>query len=195
MSDAAFANVHGATDSEHMAALYMTYLTDGGSKHSFEKEYSGDAMTEAMHKTVETVIELQRSVVGDADRTANSLNLCATDGIKLIAYRFRNHATSQPPSLYWSTKAGTTLNRKYPDHPDGVYIRGVSDVGKPEEDHGKHLIIASEPSTYKHQDWNLIGRNQFVLAGADGAFEVTDIPYEKAWDASDHDCKAWSAKA
>ena len=139
MSDAAFANVFGSTDSEHLAALYITYLTNSADQTSFEKEYSTSEMAEAMHKAVATVIDLQRTILGDKKRQPNSLNLCATDGVKLVAYRFRNHATSQPPSLYWSTKAGTTLNRKYPDHPDGPAQKDAE--GKPRADqHGKHLV-------------------------------------------------------
>jgi glutamine amidotransferase len=86
-----------------MAGLYMTFLTNLGGPASFEKQYSIAEMAEAMHKTVKTIIELQIQQFG-ADKKPNSLNLCATDGDRLVAYRFRNHAISQPPSLYYSTK-------------------------------------------------------------------------------------------
>ena len=163
----------------------MTYLTDSGDATSFEKEYSVDAMANAMHRAVATVLNLQREIIGDDKRSPNSLNLCVTDGIKLVAYRFRNHATSQPPSLYYSTKAGTTLNRKYPGDADGRDILGLAPKRKyrrAESEHGKHLIVASEPSTCHMEDWELIGKNQCVLADANGRFEVQDVPYEKEWD-------------
>ena len=163
----------------------MTYLTNHGPASSFEHEYTSSEMATAMHKAVANVIQIQRSILGDSKRTPNSLNLCTTDGIKLLAYRFRNHATSQPPTLYYSTRAGTTLNRKYHDHPDGVTIKGVTDVGKNDDEHGRHLIVASEPSTYKGEDWELIGKNCFVVAEADGAFELRECPYEEGWDAED----------
>ena len=182
LSDAAFANISGSTDSEHVAALYMTHLTSGGDKSSFEKEYSAQDMAKALHRAVADVIELQRSILGDKAQ-ANSLNLCATDGVKLIAYRFRNHATQEPPSLYYSTKAGTTLNRKYPGDPDGIERPGRI-ATKAVEDHGKHIIVASEPSTYVEADWELIGKNKMVLAGPDGIQEGI-APYKKAWDADD----------
>ena len=35
MDDDAYANIAGSTDSEHFAALYMTYLTDGKGKESW----------------------------------------------------------------------------------------------------------------------------------------------------------------
>lgn len=183
LSDAAFANINGSTDSEHLAALYMTHLTEGGDKSTFEQEYSADAMVEAMHRAVGDVIELQKSVLGSRAQP-NSLNLCVTDGLKLVAYRFRNHATEEPPSLYYSTKAGTTLNRKYPDHPDGIDVSGRVSL-KAVEDHGKHIIVASEPSTYVENDWELIGKNQYVIAEA-GRLEMKDVPYTKDWDAEDN---------
>jgi glutamine amidotransferase len=178
----------------------MTYLTRGGDAKSFDKEYSAQEMVEAMHRAVATIVGLQHKILGDRKRP-NSLNLCATDGVKLVAYRFRNHRTSQPPSLYYSTKvrtvilglcrtqltsyqAGTTLNRKYPDNADGANHAG-REVGIPEELHGSHLIVASEPSTYCDSDWELIGKNQFLLAGPNGAFEVGDAPYGLGWDAED----------
>lgn len=123
MSPAAYSKVLGGTDSEfveisiaiahhiadsrlrHIAGLYMTYLTKGGDASSFEKVYPPNEMAEAMHRAVATIIGLQHKFLGD-NKKPNSLNLCATDGITLLAYRFRNHLTSQPPSLYYSTKVG-----------------------------------------------------------------------------------------
>ncbi|KAK0287333.1 hypothetical protein LTR35_002828 [Friedmanniomyces endolithicus] len=184
MSEAAFGAISGGTDSEHLAALYMTYLTSGGDASAFSKTYGVREMEEAMRRTVATVIETQKRLLG-SKAAPHSLNLCATDGTRLVAYRFRNHATEQPPSLYYSTKAGTTLNRKYPDHPDGIDIAGRFE-GKDVEEHGKHLIVASEPSTYKAEDWELIGKNQCVLADpVSKVFEVRDVTYEKDWDAED----------
>jgi glutamine amidotransferase len=79
-------------------------------------------------------------------------------------------------------QAGTTLNRKYRDNPDGEDSED-RDVGLSGEHHGKHLIVASEPSTYKEEDWNVIGRNQYLMADVDGQFVVKDIPYESEWNA------------
>lgn len=166
MSDLAFASVHGGTDSEHLAALYMTHLTaDSTSANPFEETYTLKEMRDALQYAVAVALKLQRDVLGDSHRRPNSLNLCVTDGEKIVAYRFRNHATSQPPSLYYSAKAGVTLNRKYPDHPDGeVVARDAERVMRKPESHGLHLIVASEPSTYKVADWKLIGKNQCLLA-------------------------------
>ena len=84
-----------------MAGLYMTYLTNGGDASSFEKTYTIHEMTEALHKAVATIITLQQKRLGDNKRP-NSLNLCATDGIKLVAYRFRNHRTNYITPICWT---------------------------------------------------------------------------------------------
>lgn len=114
MDKDAYRNISGSTDSEHFAALYITYLTGGKGKASWEKQYTIEQMRDAMRDAVGTVVRLQRKNIGDRAEP-NSLNLCATDGSQIVAFRFRNHAIEQPPSLYYSTKAGVTLNRKYPD--------------------------------------------------------------------------------
>ena len=58
-------------------------------------------------------------------------------------------------------------------------------MGKAVEDHGKHIIIASEPSTYKESDWHLIPRNSLVTATAEHGVQVASIMYRKEWDAED----------
>ena len=114
MDNDSYANIAGSTDSEHFAALYITYLTDGKGKSSWEKQYTVHQMRDAMRKAIGSVVQLQRSKLGEKAK-ANSLNIAATDGSQLVTFRFRNHAVEQPPSLYYSARAGVTLNRKFPD--------------------------------------------------------------------------------
>lgn len=190
LSDAAHACVLGGTDSEHLGALYMTFLTKNGDADSFERVYSAMEMASALHNAVATVIEIQQQILG-TNMEPNSLNLCTTDGIKLIAYRFRNHATQQPPSLYWSETAGTTLNRKYPDNPDGrAAEKSFTKKLRTADMHGKHVIVASEPSTYKEAEWHLIGRNQVLIAEPGKHVDVKDIPYDQDWNAEEKPNKA-----
>ena len=179
-----FANIHGGTDSEHIAALFVNFLVGGRAKDSWDEEFTILQMAAAMHSAVKTVIELQAKILGSKAHP-NSLNLAVTDGTKLVAYRFRNNAEEQPPSLYYSTKAGVTLNRKYPDHPDGVNTPHQSGQVKDAAEHGNHVIVASEPSTYKDQDWILMGKNQCLMVDTDGHPTLVDVPYNKSWNADD----------
>jgi len=113
----AYCNVLGSTDSEHVAALYMTHLTQNGDKSTWDKEYPVTAMRDAMIASIVDILKLQDAELGSR-KLPNSLNFCATDGRRMVACRFRNHGTEQPPSLYWSEFAGRTLNRKYPGDPN-----------------------------------------------------------------------------
>ncbi|KAI9822653.1 MAG: hypothetical protein M1827_000372 [Pycnora praestabilis] len=181
MDDDCYGNIHGSTDSEHLAALYMTYLVNGKGAKGWEERYSTSTMETALRKTVAQIIKLQQDIM-KADATPNSLNVATTDGEQLLAYRFRNSAVQQPPSLYYSTTAGVTLNRKYPDHPDA----GVENPGATREpsEHGSHVIVASEPSTYKDKEWDLIPKNHYVAVEKGcGQVRVAQIEYEQGWDA------------
>ena len=183
MSFDAYCNVIGSTDSEHAAALYMTNLTNHGGKESWQKEYPLKDMFEAMRKTVLQILQLQHDKLG-AENVPNSLNFCTTDGSKLLAIRFRNHATQQPPSLYWSEFAGRTLNTKYPGHPDSKEL--VNEEATLEtEGMGKHTIVASEPTTYDEKEWNLIGRNCALLVDEKGIEREVEIEYDEKLNAKD----------
>lgn len=213
MAPECYAGIKGRTDSEALAALYMTYLTAGSSdqkasqveiekgikEEAWEKMYSTQEMYEALQNTVNTIIELQKVALGNK-RSPNDLNVCVTDGRQLVACRFRNHTTEQPPSLYWSTSAGVTLNRKFPDHPDGAdspHGKCTKDVmgthgqkvhahnpymTKKADEHGKHVIVASEPTTYKKCEWNLMEKNRTILVEADGTVRIGEITYERKVD-------------
>jgi glutamine amidotransferase len=232
MSDAAYAHIGGSTDTEHLAALYMTYLTSGisstpdtlpwGFGGAWERQYTTLEMLTALRRTVNTVIDLQNAL-GDKIEP-NDLNVCVTDGQQLVAIRFRNHPTEQPPSLYYSTTAGATFNRKYPDHPDGAngpfgpaggsvevamgQGRGYDAPGhdpsackhrgeyeftkvgqgsggkapgrnpyayKRPEEHGRHVIVASEPMTYNEREWTLIKKNHVVMVSGDDQVVVQEF--------------------
>jgi glutamine amidotransferase len=171
----AFANIHGGTDSEHVAALYISILTKGQGKEAWEKETTPTEMKNALQTTVDTIIRLQKKKLG-TKAIPNDLNMASTDGRHLIAFRIRNHPTEQPPSLYYSTTAGQTLNRKYPDHPDGGANPNAS---KKSEEHRKHVIVASEPTTYKTSEWTLVEKNHCLMVDSQGnvAVEAVSISF------------------
>ncbi|RMZ70074.1 Glutamine amidotransferase class-II [Pyrenophora seminiperda CCB06] len=180
----AYCNVLGSTDSEHAAALYMTNLTNGGSKETWEESYPIDQMLAAMRKTVIQILTLQNKKLSPTENTPNSLNFCTTDGSKMLAIRFRNHATQQPPSLYWSEFAGRTLNTKYPGDPDSATAENPESIAEADQ-MGKHTIIASEPTTYDEKEWHLINRNCALMVGEDGVEHEVEIEYDEGLNARD----------
>lgn len=184
MSFDAYCNVFGSTDSEHAAALYMTNLTKGAGKESWDKTYPLKDMFEALRKTVIQILELQNGKLGAAN-TPNSLNFCTTDGTKLVAIRFRNHAMQQPPSLYWSEFAGRTLNTKYPGNPDSKELLNEEATLGEDERIGKHTIVASEPTTYDEGEWHLINKNCALLVDEEGTETEVAIEYDANLNAKD----------
>jgi glutamine amidotransferase len=176
-----YAHILGSTDSEHLGALYMTFLTNGRGRASWEEVYSIDEMKEALKRAMGKVMELQQVALGVA-REPNDLNLATTDGQQLLCVRFRNHATEQPPSLYYSETAGVTLNRKYPDGPEGNTNLVAT---KTNEECGKHIIVASEPTTYKEEDWHIIKKNNCLTFTSTAGLTIEKIDYPREWDTSD----------
>jgi glutamine amidotransferase len=196
MSHKAYSHMQGGTDTEHFAALFMTKLTandqSSEEKHlissqesvpsSWIQHHTTQQLKKALEETIHEVIAIQSDIMGK-EVEASSLNIAITDGKSLVACRYRNHSTEQPPSLYVSTTAGVTLNRQFPDHPDGGKgDHGVATVSgevqghnpnahRCNEAHGKHVIIASEPSTYRIQDWTLVKKNHMVLVHSSGEME------------------------
>ncbi|KAI8971136.1 N-terminal nucleophile aminohydrolase, partial [Trametes punicea] len=169
LSDEAHALVKGTTDSEMLAALFFTYLEARRGAQVWEAQHPLEELKQCLEQAIETVFALQRTELKKVGKTpdASSLNIAITDGEQLLAIRFRNHATEHPPSLYLSTRAGVALNRKFPGHPDLEGVdNGVQNLKAPEE-HGDHVIIASEPTTYKKSDWELIPKNQCIMVGPD----------------------------
>jgi glutamine amidotransferase len=183
MSQEAYEHIQGGTDTEHFAALLMSFLCPGTSSKTtadpyreeeaesslpaeWEKYHSVEEMRDALQETISAIINIQKVYLGGKSQP-NDLNIAVTDGLSLVACRFRNHATEQPPSLYYSTIAGITLNRQFPDHPNGAKGPHGSGKGKSANgmeaatgaeghnpnarrnasDHGKHIIVASEPTT------------------------------------------------
>lgn len=180
----AYCNVLGSTDSEHAAALYITNLTNHGSKDTWEKEYPISEMLSAMNKTIVQIMELQQKALGDK-ATPNSLNFCTTDGKKMVATRFRNHASEQPPSLYWSEFAGRTLNQKFPGHPDGANIPNEKATKPDDAKIGKHTIIASEPTTFDEAEWHLINPNCALTVDEHGTEKEVKLEYDPKMNAVD----------
>jgi len=161
----AFFNIQGTTDSEHLAALYMTNLTQirGGGQSTWQESYPLQEMVDAVTKTVCDIMTLQLQALGKEDMTPSDFNICITDGEKLVAIRFRNDDTEEPRYLYWSNSVGPDLNHKF-ERPrrDAADVRDTvnhdamvdRDVRK-----AKYVIVSSQPVTFHEKGWRLVGKN------------------------------------
>ena len=176
MSSEAFDLIKGTTDSEHLAALFFTYLEEQRGAKAWDETHPLEDVKHALERAITTVIDLQKAAVArtGGQFTASSLNVAITDGEQLLAIRFRNHLTEHPPSLYYSTTAGITLNRKFPGHPDKEGDNGVQNL-KEKHEHGAHVIVASEPTTFKEHEWKLIPKNHCVMVEKDIQVKIVPV--------------------
>jgi glutamine amidotransferase len=117
------------------------------------------------------IAEEEGEGLSETDTQRSALNLVITDGSQLVAIRYASPAPREPPSLYVSTTAGATLNRLYEGNPDkgNPILRGrpLYEGTRPKKDHGRHVIVASEPSTYDRSEWKLIPAKSMVIVGDD----------------------------
>ena len=83
--------INGSTDSEYIFALFLTYLRNKDDATDVE------ATIRAVEKTIGAVLEL---CIGAGIKEPSSLNMVITDGINVIATRYRS-GSQMPPSLYY----------------------------------------------------------------------------------------------
>lgn len=156
-----------------------------------------------------TIMNFQRTLASrlKVAPTPGSLNMCATDGEQLVAARFRSHKIQQPPSLYWTDEAGVVLNRKFEGAPTTNVVdltrafsanasigehasATVNDVkygttDRSVDDHGSHLIVASEPTTKIKEDsakWHIVPKNSYVVFGEETEDKVEIKPVGFDWE-------------
>lgn len=106
LSERFFQEIKGSTDSEHIFALILTIL------HSKQKttlpaapnatnstiNNTIDDLIHALNQTISTIVHLCQAA---GIEEACSINICITDGVHIVATRYRNGPQS-PPSLYYN---------------------------------------------------------------------------------------------
>ncbi|WYZ44897.1 hypothetical protein EsH8_VIII_000213 [Colletotrichum jinshuiense] len=154
----------GTTDAEHIAALYFFILC--GKEGDWESPYGVGEMAAAMRETISLLREMQ--VEFAEPRESSTLNLVVLSGSSLVAVRYASPEGLEPPSLYYSTTAGPTLNRKYKGSSDMTTDPSsnvADDDPRPsKKDHASHVVVASEPTTLNPDEWVLVEPSQMVVA-------------------------------
>ena len=67
--------IEGGTDTEHFAALYLSYLCDPQDFRGADKHYEASSMWKAMQSAIGTVENIQKDHNIDID---NFLNICTS---------------------------------------------------------------------------------------------------------------------
>ena len=105
LTQEAYLNVTGVTDTEHAFALLLSQLRDPGRSSSFSREELEDALDEL----IRIVAKLQAAAGVTGGFT--TLNLALSDGETLVATRYCDKwPETPPPSLYFCYDLNMNMN-------------------------------------------------------------------------------------
>jgi len=128
LSDECFQGITGSTDSEHIFALFLNFLPNR------DEQISIEVFIAAVEKTISSVLDLceMHNV-----HSASSLNLVFSDGINIIATRYRS-GDQTPPSLYYNYGSGFACK-------DGHFLST-----QPEQ--ANEIVISSAPLSREEEE-------------------------------------------
>jgi len=174
MAQECYTMIEGTTDSEHFGALFVDCLPDNNPN----ADHTVEELRNAMLKTI-CIITSALVTKGGNDELYSSLNFAVTDGKSVIATRFRNHETQDPPSLYY------TLASEFSCVDGEVKIAPcVCDQNC------NAVIIASEPLTFSQKCWKLVPKNHMLIVDENNKLTTEQIGYDK--HCGTHTCfEAW----
>ncbi len=152
LSDDAFHQIKGSTDSELVFALLADHLRRQPDTHD-----GANPLARALAKTIRDLEQL-RNESGIDDPSL--LNLALTDGHSAVVSRFISDTPEKANSLYY--RLGERFRCE-----DGI-CRMLNDEGR------GAVIVASEPLTQK-KDWIPVAPNCFVIVSPDTSVSVTAI--------------------
>lgn len=151
-----------------MAALFFTFLDPLST--TWTSSYSISLLLSTLRKTISTILDLVDQTGGYTYSRSGrptshcALNLTITSGTQLLALRFADPPERDAPSLYWSTVAGGTLDRKFVGHPDGVEGVDGGGSGRRRRERGEAVVVSSEPVTRGEDlDWRLMESGEVLL--------------------------------
>jgi len=162
LSDRVFHNITGSTDSEVIFALFLDQLP------ALDVQLPLSETISAIERTASKLIEFCRCA-GVQD--GFSFNVCITDGVNILATRYRSDF-KEPPSLYYTqgsdySKEKGNFRRRSTDHESGIIISSAP---------LNHEVFISNPkceysieSAEKHlsEGWELVPSNSVVIVEGD----------------------------
>lgn len=156
LSDRAFAQLAGSTDTEHAFALFLDRL-------GFVEQPDAAQLAEAMTATIAELLEIRRA---EGIASPCFLNFAVSDGRHLVATRHVSQPGLEPHSLFW-TRGALELDA------EGRFRVLPPTAGAPDS-----VIIASEPLTAFESDWAPVPRNTLVRVDAENG--MTMLPLQPA---------------
>jgi len=158
--DDIFYAIKGATDSEHVFALFLDLL----GKSRDDPNITPHIMRDTLIKTIHVLVSLVKVTEEPSDEHQfSSLNFVVTNGKIVVASRYRD-GPEDPPSLYYHTF------EKYELIEGHAAVHPIKDDEKPGA-----VIIASEPVTDDPDPWFLLPKNSIITCLEDNTIDVQEI--------------------
>lgn len=152
LTDEFYNSIKGETDSEHVFALFLQNLKPDGNRKSLSE------MKNALASTITEVLEL---VAHSSENQPSNLNLCVSDGEKIVASRITTNTKGPARSLHYAS--GEQFHFK-----DGT-------AHMTESPHTKCIIIASEELNDFHAEWNEIKESSLICVDKDFTITTSDF--------------------
>lgn len=149
INDDIYEQMTGTTDSEHIFALFLHFLP---CRRAF---LCSEVLAQTLQHAFCVILNLCRV---HHVKAPCSLNVAISDGVNVIASRFRNN-NEDPPSLYYSI--GSNFSKK------GCF-------SSPADNTSQEIIISSEPLNFRsccdvtcREHWKLIPNNHMIVCTGD----------------------------
>jgi predicted glutamine amidotransferase len=153
LSDEAFGLISGSTDSEHLFALFVDCLEDGGSRPE-----TLDGLQTALLETIGRIEQLRKAA---GVELPSRLNMAVTDGVSAVVSRFISTNDERADSLYFCSGSHYVCQ-------DGVCRMEELDNGR------GAVIVASEPLS-EDRIWTRVEPNTMVGVHQDLRVETASI--------------------
>lgn len=161
LSQCSYSYICGTTDSEVAGALFIDQLPN----HDANAKHSPQDIVAAMKRTIHIITQLVHAshIPGTPFPTASSLNFAVSDGETVVATRFRDSPSEEPPSLYYCTVSKMEM------------IANEMEIHRDDSAPPKGIVISSEPLTYQSENWTLLPKNHLICVTKDLNFTLEHI--------------------
>ena len=156
MSDTAWADLHGSTDSEHLFAWFRDRFNRR--REESPEEDTGSSMVAALRDAIHDHEELKRSLGVEEE---SKVNLVVTDGRTAVASRYVSGGGSGSETLYYHSGSRYVCE-------DGVCRMVDAEPGDPA------VIVASEPLS-EDPGWEAVPVNHLVMVRGRQAVAIAPL--------------------
>eukprot|EP01083_Nonionella_stella_P240326 840219_1 len=160
LDDRILSLVHGSCDSEYAFMLFLNYMYEKKGSLDFSgMEVTGNDLKNVLVNTIRNIVRL----CDEAGVTqASSLNFAVTDGSSVVATRFRNSESEDPPTLYITH--GHSFGGNHDEKVGDPHINRPLPGTEAETNLFEMAVISSEPLSYVNSSrWHLIPKDQIIL--------------------------------